>query len=598
MSDKSAVYRQWWCDGTLAGAGLANVYDMPLLQRIDTPLQTIELYEHAIAGWVLVLDGVIKTARYQPVRREMMTHVPLLGRSHDDDDGTLEVLIAGGGSGELLQEVLQHARVGKVVVVDSDEQLIGLAKNQLGFAAAFADARVETVIAPLEDFTAQARRRYQHYDVIITDLYDSTGRLRKALTEQQFTAEFYDDFAALLDADSVVVDARAVLLDKAHEVFSPQAADTPLRLADVLAARGQFHHIERYHAPDPLLPGGMTLFSLYCKNEYSYSEPTYSYQGNHYHEVLHKAAFALPTWLQKYQRAGHLHSADKTAPLWFEQTSGSGISQAMPMQRIYHEQSAFQEIEYYQHEHFGCVFVLDGTVQGSHADECIYHEMAVHVPVLGRRRDSIAALVIGGGDGGIVRELLKHDHVRRIVMAEIDERVIATSNHYFGVQGDYADPKVELHIGDAADYVARAAVAGDHFELIIVDATDSTEPSANLWNDTFFANLARCLSDDGVCLDSDILIAGKRNMLSRDLHGEGLRDIKRARQFFAGVEGYYTKIPLFPGGYFALFLYTRDGFSYARPYREFTGIHYNAELHRAAFVLPAWWQKLLSISSS
>jgi spermidine synthase len=317
------------------------------------------------------------------------------------------------------------------------------------------------------------------------------------------------------------------------------------------------------------------------------------YQGHHYHEALHRAAFALPGWLKNNRRAGQTGASDPAASLWFEQTCGSGISQAMPMPRVYHEQSVFQDIGYYQHERFGRVFVLDGTVQGSHADECIYHEMAVHVPVLGRRRGKIDALIIGGGDGGIVRELLKHDHVTRIVMAEIDERVIETSNRYFAVQGNYSDPRVELIIGDAADYVAKAAGAGERFELIIVDATDSTEPSANLWNDAFFANLAKCLSDDGVCLDSDILIAGKRAMLSRDLHGEGLRDIKRARQFFAGVEGYYSKIPLFPGGWFALFLYTRDGFSYAEPYREFSGIHYNAGLHRAAFVLPLWWQKLL-----
>lgn len=534
---------------------------------------------------MLVIDGRLKTAQFSAVRAEMLTHVVLCGRDYPSAE--LDVLIIGGGNGAVLREVLSHNTVNKAVVVEQDAAIIETAQQYLGFADLFSDQRVECVIAPLTDFVASACANYQQYDIVLLDDYDSA---------QSWPDAFYQDFNRLLHHESVVVDSFPVLLNKDHEAVIP-VAYAHLTIPEVIAAQGGFNHIERYYALDPLTAGGYKAFSLYCKGAHSYASPRTEYTGSHYNPALHSAAFALPTWLSDNARRktqAIFNVSDQTTDsVWFEQTQGSDISQALTMQLVHCETSPFQQIEFYQHELFGRVFVLDGTVQGSHADECIYHEMAVHVPVLGRRRDNIRALIIGGGDGGIVRELLKHDAVSQIVMAEIDEQVVQSSNRYFGIQGNYDDARVELHIGDAADYVAQAARSGRQFEIIIVDATDSTEPSANLWNDAFFANLAQCLTADGVCLDSDILIAGKTTMLSRDLHGEGLRDIKRARQFFAGVESYCSKIPLFPGGYFAFFLYTKDAYSYAAPYREYGGVHYNADLHRGCFALPGWWRQLI-----
>ena len=599
-TNQQTPYSQWWCDNTLA-LGLANVFDLQPRHRLETAQHIFEVFEHAILGWVLIINGVLKTTQYHFVRREMMVHVPLLGRNREP--ATLDVLIAGGGSGDILQEVLQHREVRKVVVLEENPELIEITCEQFGFSKAFADTRVECINASLEDFVASACANYQQFDIILLDLYDNNSVRLSTSASAQFSDAVYKDFNRLLHDESVAVDTSPVMLNKDHEVLSPDPEHSTLRLLEVLAAQGGFVGIQRYYAIDPLLAGGMRVFSLYCKDSHSYALPQHDYTGLHYNPALHTAAFALPTWLKRNQRARQATNAQAANPqtinvgttdsIWFEQTQGIGISQALPMSLVYREVSPFQEIEFYQHDLFGCVFVLDGTVQGSQADECIYHEMAVHIPVLGRQRSTIRALIIGGGDGGIVRELLKHDAVSDIVMAEIDDKVVASSNRYFAIQGNYEDPRVTLHIGDAAEYVAQAASSGMTFELIIVDATDSTEPSANLWNDTFFENLALCLTDDGVCLDSDILTAGRQTLLSRDLHGEGLRDIKRAKKFFASVESYCSKVPLFPGGYFAFFLYTKDGYSYAVPHREYTGTHYNTALHQAAFALPTWWQQLL-----
>lgn len=279
---------------------------------------------------------------------------------------------------------------------------------------------------------------------------------------------------------------------------------------------------------------------------------------------------------------------------WHEQTFGIGVTHALKMQKLYAARSEFQDIEVYEHDTFGRVLVLDGTVQLSQADEFIYHEMAVHVPLLGRRRKQIEVLIIGGGDGGILREVLKCPDVSRAVMVEIDPLVVEISNQWIGCEGDYNDPRVTLLFADGIQYMAQSAAAGQRFDLIIIDATDSTSPSKTLWSEPFYQNLAACLKDDGVCVDSDILVHGKDQIrLSRDPCDVSVFDIVESHRYFAGVEGYYSKVPLYPGGYFAFFLYTKDRISHANPDQEYHGRYYNPAAHRAAFALPTWWRKLL-----
>ena len=208
-------------------------------------------------------------------------------------------------------------------------------------------------------------------------------------------------------------------------------------------------------------------------------------------------------------------------------------------------------------------------------------------------------LIIGGGDGGILREALKHPWVESVVMVEIDRLVVEVSNAYIGVQGDYQDPRVRLLFADGVEFMAQAASRGERFDLIVVDATDSTSPSKTLWSARFYENLAACLADDGVCVDSDILTWGKRQAhLSRDPCEVSVFDIARTSRYFAGVESYFTKVPLYPAGYFAFFLYTKDRHSHSSPWKDYRGRHYNTAIHGAAFALPTWWQGLMDQAGS
>ena len=273
---------------------------------------------------------------------------------------------------------------------------------------------------------------------------------------------------------------------------------------------------------------------------------------------------------------------------WYEQTHGTGVTQAIDLRRIHAETSAFQEIEVYDHADFGRVLVLDGTVQLSQADEFIYHEMAVHVALLGRRRERARVLIVGGGDGGILREVLRHRFVERVVMVEIDQRVVEVSNRLVGVQGDYADPRVTLLYDDGVKYMDQAARGGQRFELIVIDATDSTAPSKFLWNESFYGDLAACLAEDGVAVDSDIIVQGRDGArLSRDPCELSIFEIMRSGRFFGRVEAYHARIPLYPGG-FMFFLCSKDGWSYREPCADLRGKYYNSRIHRGAFALPTW----------
>ena len=593
-STPASPFAHWWRDQTvLSDLAIANVFDLQLLYETISDYQHIEVFSHDCLGRMLVLDGVLHTAEYEYARRELLVHIPLLGRHRDQ----AKVLLLGGGDGELLGEILCHDWVDAVTVVEHDPVLIEVAKNELGLAEIFSDPRVEMLNMAAAKGIQQLLASQRRYDVIFFELYNVLGQSSdNSLAQSNVITD--EDFISLLNPDGVVVDWHLVLPVVKEDVTEAEYVGWGNHYLDQASRRKEFSAIECYQFLSPLLPGGMGVVALYKKGPQTYAQPALNYNGQHYNPELHTAAFALPQWLQNISVrpvAERNHTPD-TDELVFEQTYNTGISQALNMQPVYKEKSAFQTIEYFQHQRFGRVFMLDGTVQGSQADEFIYHEMAVHVPLFGRQRDRVNALIIGGGDGGIVRELQQHDSVKRIVMVEIDGLVVQSSNRYFAVEGDYDDPRVELKIMDAAEYIQQAVQVGERFELIIVDATDSTEPSSSLWNDAFFNNLSACLSDDGVCVDSDILIPGRRPQLSRDVSGDAFYDIKRAKRIFPGISSYFSKIPLFPGGYFIFLLYSKDKYSYAKPWREYVGRHYSAELHRAAFALPEWWrQKLVEL---
>jgi spermidine synthase len=282
---------------------------------------------------------------------------------------------------------------------------------------------------------------------------------------------------------------------------------------------------------------------------------------------------------------------------WHEDSGGIGLSHALDMELLHKEVSPFQTIEIFEHKTFGRILVLDGLIQAAQSDEFIYHEMAVHVPLLGRHRDSATVVIVGGGDGGILREVLRHDEVKRVIMVEIDRMVIDLSNQYLGINGDYDDPRVELICADAADYLRKAAIAGETYDLIVLDLTEPVGPSSTVFTEAFCQDLSICLRPDGVVLDSDSILIGRDQVrFLQEICGDkddNLVTVMKEKKYLPHVAAYRSIVPLYPGAEFGFFLYSKDGFSYAEPFRDFLGRHYNAGIHRAAFALPTWWHKQL-----
>ncbi len=283
---------------------------------------------------------------------------------------------------------------------------------------------------------------------------------------------------------------------------------------------------------------------------------------------------------------------------WRERSDGIGVAQSLEVTLVHREQSPCQLIEIFKHAAFGHILVLDGYVQASQADEFIYHEMALHVPLLGRERNDTSVLIIGGGDGGALREALVHDFVTRITMVEIDQRVIDLSVQYLAINGNYQDPRLQLLVEDAASVVRSACTRGDSYDVIVLDLTEPVGPSSALFTEEFCMDLAALTSPTGVIVDSDSMFLsreGGKFLQEVSGGGENLVSVMRRTRLLPHIEVYRARVPLYPGSDFGFFLYSRDGVSLRQPVRNYTGRHYNSDVHQAAFALPGWQREWLEI---
>ncbi len=258
------------------------------------------------------------------------------------------------------------------------------------------------------------------------------------------------------------------------------------------------------------------------------------------------------------------------------------------MRLLHAEDTPFQHLAVYEHDILGRVLVLDGIIQATTADEFIYHEMFVHVPMLGSHladedRHSIEVLIIGGGDGGILREVLRHEAVGRAVMVEIDEAVIRVSQRFLGINGDYDDPRVELIVDDAYQYLASPS--SSRFDLILIDATDPVGPGEILYDESFYRLLSGRLKPRGIVV---------RHLGLPFLYPEIFRSgAERLQRTFHNVQPYRTTIPTYICGEMAFAAASMSGESIASPRKSFEARFYNPEIHRAAFAMPTHWRELL-----
>ena len=207
------------------------------------------------------------------------------------------------------------------------------------------------------------------------------------------------------------------------------------------------------------------------------------------------------------------------------------------------QKSEFQDIVIVDTSSHGRVMFLDGVTQITERDEFVYQEMLTHVPLLAHG-SAKRVLIIGAGDGGVLRRVLQHQGIEKAVMVEIDGEVIRLCReHMPGIAGDaWTNPRGEVIVGDGIDYVRRAADAS--FDVIIVDSTDPIGVGEVLFTDEFYSNAARILGPAGIIVNQ----CGVPFMQADELRETSLRRAK----FFAEVSAYVAAVPTYVGGFMTL----------------------------------------------
>ncbi len=258
---------------------------------------------------------------------------------------------------------------------------------------------------------------------------------------------------------------------------------------------------------------------------------------------------------------------------------------------IYDSETAHQRLKVFENATFGRVLTLDDVVQVTEGDNFIYHEMMTHVPILAHGA-ARRVLIIGGGDGGMAREVLRHATVAHVTMVEIDAGVVDFSRKYLPMisAGAFDDPRLDLVIADGADFIRQTAGG---YDVIIVDSTDPVGPGEVLFTDSFYGHAKRALTPDGILVTQNGVPF---------LQGAELTNTMRAfRALFADATCYLATIPTYAGGPMA-FGWGTDGPARATPLDVLQGRfnaagivtdYYTPEVHKAAFALPGYVARLL-----
>ena len=276
---------------------------------------------------------------------------------------------------------------------------------------------------------------------------------------------------------------------------------------------------------------------------------------------------------------------------WFSEAQTPNVKLSIRVDKqLYSGQSEFQRIDVFESPEFGRFLTLDGYMMLTEKDEFIYHEMITHVPMAVHphvRR----VLVIGAGDGGVIRELTRYPEIESIDMVEIDPQVVEVCREYLPQTAcKLDDPRVHIHYEDGLKYIRRFE---DAYDLIIVDSTDPFGPGEGLFTREFYGNCYKALREDGIMV----------NQHESPFYDEDAvacqRAHKRIVESFPISRVYQAHIPTYPSGHW-LFGFASKKY---HPLKDLNEGRWNAQglackyytttLHRGAFYIPAYVEELL-----
>lgn len=272
----------------------------------------------------------------------------------------------------------------------------------------------------------------------------------------------------------------------------------------------------------------------------------------------------------------------------YNETLYDSYCQQFTVDKIYFEQKTdHQHLIIFENAKFGRVMALDGIIQTTEADEFIYHEMLTHIPLLAHGNVK-RVLIIGGGDGGILREVCKHSSVEQITQVEIDQQVVDMCKQYLPNHsaGAYDDARVNIVIDDGANFVLET---NDKFDLIISDSTDPIGPGDVLFTSNFYANCKKCLSDDGILVT--------QNGVAYMQLDEVTTTATRLKPYFSDQTFYCAAVPTYIGGVMT-FAWASDNATLRNQsisliqqrfnHANIATRYYNPAIHIASFALPQY----------
>jgi len=276
---------------------------------------------------------------------------------------------------------------------------------------------------------------------------------------------------------------------------------------------------------------------------------------------------------------------------WYTEKHTENVKMSIRVDRqLYSEKSKYQRIDVFESKEFGRFLTLDGYMMLTEKDEFIYHEMITHVP-MAVHPEVKKVLVIGAGDGGVVRELTKYPSVRHIDLVEIDERVVAVCKEYLKQTAcGFEDDRLSIHYQDGLKFVRKYT---EEYDLIIVDSTDPFGPGESLFTKEFYGNCYKALKEDGIMVNQHE---------SPFYEGDAVamkRAHKRIVESFEISRVYQAHIPTYPSGHWLF------GFA-SKKYHPIHDLdsdrwkalglktrYYNTNLHKGSFYLPNYVEELL-----
>jgi spermidine synthase len=248
------------------------------------------------------------------------------------------------------------------------------------------------------------------------------------------------------------------------------------------------------------------------------------------------------------------------------------------------EQTQFQHLQFVETEFFGKAMILDGIIQLTERDNIGYHEMIVHVPMLAVGRPK-RVLIVGGGDGGSLQQVLRYPSVEEAIVCELDQRVVELSREHFASFGDpWADPRAKLLVRDAFGFLEENP---GQFDVIISDTTDPIGMAERLFSDEFYKLMVRALTPIG---------AAATQCEQPFFDTELIKTIYQSAQALVKNPAYYyANVPTYPGGGIGFMYVSNTPWEYGltTPFPPGVNQYINSDIHKAAFALPEFFRKEL-----